>query len=80
MAIRLQPSVIRGARGMLDWSLTTLADVAGLSISTVKRMEAGEHQRASNESYKLVRAAFEAAGVTILEDRGDGPGVRLRRR
>lgn len=71
---------IRGARGMLDWSMTDLGEAAGLSVSTVKRMEVESLQPVSSQSYAQVQAAFEAAGVRFLAPDGKGVGLRYRPR
>jgi len=67
---------MRAARGLLDWSQITLAERAGVSISTIKRMEGGSGPvKASHENALKVAAALEAAGVEFL---CKPPGVRLR--
>ncbi len=80
MPSRLIPSQIRGARGMLDWSMMDLAKAAGVSVSTVKRMEMVESQIVSDGTVTLVQDAFEAVGVRFLDDIGAGVGMRLQRR
>ena len=80
MPSRLMPSQIRGARGMLDWSMLELARAAGVSVSTVKRMEVDELQLVSGGTVALVQAAFETVGVYFLDDMGEGIGMRLQRR
>ena len=73
----LTPGQCRAARGLIDWTQEELADRAGLSRSTVRDFEKGRHglQRASAA---VIRAAFEAAGVILIEAEGGlGPGVRL---
>lgn len=74
---RITPAQTRGARGMLDWSMLDLAKAAGLSVSTVKRMEAAGPQPLSDDVFLLVRAALEGAGVRFLPDDGEGAGMRL---
>ncbi len=72
---RPTPAQIRGARGMLDWSMGDLAEAAGLSVSTVKRMEMVEPQPLSESAYATVRSALEASGVRFLFDGERGRGV-----
>ena len=74
---RPTPAQIRGARGMLDWSMAELATAAGLSVSTVKRMEMVEPQPVSEGAYATVRKALEVSGVRFLFDDGRGRGVWL---
>ena len=78
MLDHMHPAQLRGARGMLDWSMVDLARAARVSVSTVKRMEMAEVQLFPDEIHARVRAAFEAAGVRFLDDEGDGRGLRLR--
>jgi transcriptional regulator with XRE-family HTH domain len=70
---------LRGARGLLGWSQTELASKAGLSLPTVKRVEAGSGPRVSNEARAKLQKALEAAGIVFIDENGGGPGVRLRK-
>jgi len=71
---------IRAARALLGWDQARLAQIAGVSIITVKRLEAaGEEIRAQFATVMKVKSAFEKAGVLFLgEESGLGYGVRLR--
>ena len=80
MPRRLIPAQIRGARGMLNWSMLDLAKVAGVSVSTVKRAEDVEPQYASDDVVLTIRAAFEVFGISFLDDVGEGAGVRIQPR
>lgn len=80
MANRITPAQIRGARGMLDWSMVQLAAAAGLSVSTIKRVEMASTQPVSNEAQGMIQAALEAEGMRFLDDAGEGVGIRLRSR
>lgn len=73
---------IRAARALLGWSQATLAEAAGVSIITVKRLEASDDMfRARTETIAKVRTAVEAAGVAFAEDdHGFSHRVQLRRR
>jgi transcriptional regulator with XRE-family HTH domain len=70
---------IRAARGLLGWSQTELASRAGLSLPTVKRLEAGFGPRVSDEARAKLQRALEAAGIDFIEDNGGGEGVRFRK-
>jgi DNA-binding XRE family transcriptional regulator len=72
---------IRAARALLGWDQTKLAQTAGVSPITVKRLEAaGEDIHAHFATVMKVKTAFEDAGVLFLdEESGLGYGVRLRR-
>jgi transcriptional regulator with XRE-family HTH domain len=71
---------IRAARGLLGWSQSALAERAGLSLPTVKRVEAGRGPTVSDEARSRIQQALEAAGVHFIDENGGGPGVRLRKR
>ena len=71
---------IRAGRSLLGWDQAKLAEMAGVSIITVKRLEAaGEEIQAQFATVMKVKSAFETAGVLFLgEESGLGYGVRLR--
>jgi len=71
---------IRAARALLGWSQQRLADEAGVSAITVKRLEGSEETfQARFETVMKVKAAVEAAGV-VFRTGEDGlvHGVSLR--
>ena len=70
---------IRGARGMLDWSMLDLARAARVSLSTIQRIEDVEPQPVSEDTRALIQGALEGAGVRFLTDDGDGAGIQLLR-
>ena len=70
---------LRAARGLLGWSQSVLAARAGLSLPTVKRVEA-DLVRVSDEARDKLRRALETAGVEFIDENGGGPGVRLKKR
>ena len=74
-------SQIRAARGLLDISQTELSKRAGISVATVKRIEAStDNLRMTVQTLLRIQAALEAAGVVFIEgDKQHGPGVRLRK-
>ncbi|RYB01785.1 helix-turn-helix domain-containing protein [Lichenibacterium ramalinae] len=78
MSIALSKGQVRGARGMLDWSLADLAKAAQVSVSSVKRFETTELDAVSHETAGKIRDALEHQGITFLVDDGTGLGLRLR--
>ena len=70
---------IRAARGLLGWSQSELAKRAGLSLPTVKRVEAGRGPTVSDAARSRIQRALEAGGVVFIGENGGGPGVRLRK-
>jgi transcriptional regulator with XRE-family HTH domain len=69
----------RGARGLLGWSQTKLAEMAGLSLPTVKRVESGLGPPVSDHAREKLRRALQEAGIEFIDENGGGPGVRLRK-
>ena len=74
---------IRAARALLGIDQRQLADLAGVSLPTVQRMEAapGEVRGTVDKLMRVIRA-LEGAGIEILGENapstGTGRGVRLR--
>jgi transcriptional regulator with XRE-family HTH domain len=71
---------IRAARALLGWNQQRLADEAGLSAITVKRLEASDETfQAKFETVMKVKQAVESAGVVFRADEnGLIHGVGLR--
>ncbi|QFR35223.1 helix-turn-helix domain-containing protein [Ancylobacter sp. TS-1] len=73
---------IKAARALAGWSQEDLASASGVSLPTIKRLEAQDGEVGGRpETGQRLRGALEAAGVVFLEDGGTadgGPGVRLR--
>ncbi len=72
---------VKAARELIGWKQTDLAGASGLSIVTVRRLEAqaGELGGRADTAAKII-AALEKAGVIFVEENGEGPGVRLRKK
>jgi PAS domain S-box-containing protein len=69
----LRASLIRAARAYMDWSLEDLAKHAGLSLSTIRRVEASDDPRSRARSTRAVRAAFEKVGLSFRRDKWGRP-------
>jgi predicted transcriptional regulator len=74
---------MRAARALLGIDQKTLADLSGLSVPTIQRMEASEgHVRGVVDSLTKVVAALEKAGIELIGEgapsAGNGRGVRLK--
>lgn len=74
----LTSAQIRAARGLLNWSVRELAEAAGVSPMTVKRLEAGGPDLVREDSVLRIRRALEAASVEFVFAAGAKPGVRPR--
>ena len=70
---------LRAARGLLGWSQSELAERAGLSLPTVKRLEGGFGPRVSDEARAKLQRAIEAAGIEFIGENGGAEGLRLRK-
>lgn len=72
---------IRAARALLGWSQKDHAEHSGVSLPTIKRLESagGELGGLKSTSEKLLNA-LEAAGAMFIDENGEGPGVRLRKK
>ena len=75
----ITPEQSRAARGLLGWSQQELASKAGVGIVTVHQLEAGTSQP-RRATLDVIRRAFESAGVEFIDENGEGPGVRLKKR
>lgn len=74
---------LRAARALAGIDQRQLADLAGLSVPTIQRMEASDGViRGNVDSLMKLIAALEAAGIELIAEgavsAGGGRGVRLR--
>jgi transcriptional regulator with XRE-family HTH domain len=79
----LTPAQLRASRALLGIDQRTLADLAGVSLPTIQRMEASEgYVRGVIDTLTKVVAALEYAGIELISDNamshGGGRGVRMR--
>ena len=76
---------LRAARALLGLDQRKLADLCGLSVPTIQRMEASEDViRGTVDSLMKLVEALNAAGIELIGDgevsQSGGRGVRLRDR
>lgn len=72
---------MKAARALLDWSQNDLAEAAGVSAPTIKRLEAADGNLGGRaETGEALVAALEKAGVEFIAENGGGAGVRMRKR
>jgi len=74
---------MRAARALLGIDQRQLADLAGVSVPTIQRMEASDGQvRGNVDSLVKVIEALQQAGVDLIAEgsasEGGGRGVRLK--
>lgn len=79
----LVPAQLRAARALLDIDQRTLAELAGVSLPTIQRMEASEgYVRCVVDTLTKVIRALELAGVELISENSPSPsggrGVRFK--
>ena len=75
---------LRAARALLGIDQRQLADIAGLSVPTIQRMEASEEViRGNVDSLMKLIAALNTAGIELIGEgtvsSAGGRGVRLKK-
>jgi predicted transcriptional regulator len=72
---------VRAARALLRIEQKDLASASGVSLPSIKRLEAHPGPLAAQpRTVAAIRAALESAGVEFIPENGGGAGVRLRKR
>ncbi len=66
------------ARTALNLGVRELAELADVSPDTIARLERGDVLKDSTISN--IGAVLEKAGVIFVEENGEGPGVRLKKK
>ncbi len=79
----LTAAQLRAARSLLGIDQKTLAEMSGLSVPTIQRMEASDGViRGNVDSLMKLIGALEAAGLDLIAEgassSGGGRGVRLK--
>jgi transcriptional regulator with XRE-family HTH domain len=75
---------LRASRALLGLDQRKLAELSGLSLPTIQRMETSEGViRGNVDSLMKLVSALDAAGIELISDNaasvGGGRGVRLKR-
>jgi transcriptional regulator with XRE-family HTH domain len=75
-------SQVRAAKALLRWSGEDLARAAGVSLSSIRRVEAskGVPEAQNMRTLIAIKKALENAGVRFVGSPEDAPGVRLDKR
>ncbi|PDS54680.1 transcriptional regulator [Rhizobium anhuiense] len=70
---------VRAARALLRMEQKELAERAGVSLPSIKRLEQMEGALTATRvsTIEAIRAALEKAGVSFIPENGGGAGVRL---
>lgn len=79
----ITPAQMRAARALLGIDQRTLAELSGVSLPTIQRMEASDgHVRGVVDTLMKVVEALDAAGIELIGENGassgSGRGVRLK--
>jgi len=79
----LTATQLRAARALMDVDQRDLADLAGLSVPTIQRMEASDGViRGNVDSLMKLVAALDDAGIELISEgatsQAGGRGVRLK--
>ncbi len=71
---------VRAAKALLRWSGEELASRAGVSLSTVRRVESSEGipETQNIKTIMAIKKALEDAGIEFIGSPDDRPGVRLK--
>ena len=73
LATGLPPAQVRAARALLGWSAEHLAAEAGVSLSTIRRLERDTRRSVRSASTHSIFAAFEKAGLSFWRDPAGRP-------
>jgi len=72
---------IKAARALLAWSQDDLAARSGLSVPTIKRLEAADGEIGGRtDTREALLAALQEGGIEFIPENGGGIGVRLGKR
>ena len=72
---------MRAARSLLGLQQADVAELANVSLASVKRLETASEFRGAADTYWKIQIALEKAGVEFIPaDDTKGPGVRLKQR
>ena len=76
----ISSSQVRAAKALLRWSGEELASKAGVSLSSVRRVEAadGIPETQNIKTIMAIKNALEEAGVEFIGSPDNRPGVRLK--
>src|SRR5687767_10966887 len=72
---------LRAARALAEIEQKWLALKSGVSINTIRNMEARGAKAITSGvvTVRKVQVALEAEGIVFVQENGDGPGVRVSR-
>ena len=75
----IEAAQIKAARALLGIGQVELSELAGVGITTLKRIESSDEITGSARTLWKIQTALEAAGVEFIPaDDEKGPGLRLK--
>lgn len=74
----ISPAQCRGARGLLGWSQSDLAEASKTAMKTIADFERGAREPYPR-TLEVLQSALENAGIEFIEENGGGAGARLRK-
>lgn len=69
---------IRAARALLGWEQQELADQAGVSLTSLSRVERNAQHDARISTLEKIRKALVAAGIEFINKSDGATGVLIR--
>lgn len=75
--MNLTPSICRGARALLGWTIEQLAEASGAGVSTIISFESGQRVPIRSNRVAIERALAEAGVIFLEADMNDGRGLKL---
>lgn len=81
MVHTLTSELVRAGRALVRWEQRDLAEASGVSLPTIKRLEAKPGELGAHRpTVDALMRALENAGVEFIPANGGGAGVRMRKR
>lgn len=74
----MTPEQLRMARAALRIGVRELAEMAGISFTTISRFET-ERGGLQHSSAEAIRKALENAGIVFIPENGGGAGLRYNK-
>jgi predicted transcriptional regulator len=72
---------VKAARALVGWSQEDLAHHSGVSVPTIKRLEASDGDVGGRaETGEAIVTALREAGVEFILENGGGAGARVAKR
>ncbi|AWN52718.1 transcriptional regulator [Methylobacterium sp. 17Sr1-1] len=74
----LTSELVKAARALIRWEQKDLAEASGVSLPTIKRLEAKPGSlNAHSSTISAIQLALERQGINFIPENCGGPGLRL---